>query len=79
LAIACWHARNGERYGIAAGVVTAMLVYNVSVALIVTYAGVGLGLQSSLMWPVVAGHYFLAAWCGAVLWLWRKPLDGGVD
>jgi len=79
LAIACWHARNGERYGIAAGVVTAMLIYNVFAAMIVTYAGVGLGLQSPLIWPVVVVHYVLAASCGAVLWLQRKRLDGSLN
>jgi hypothetical protein len=76
LAIACWQARIGERHGIAAGVVAGMFVYNVAAALIVTYAGVGLGLQSALMWPVVVAHNVLAAWCAAVLWLQRKPLDG---
>jgi hypothetical protein len=78
LAIACWHARNGERYGIAAGVVKAMFVYNVATALIVTYAGIGLGLHSALMWPVVVTHNVLAAWCAAILWFQRKPLDGGL-
>lgn len=75
LAIACWHARDGERYGIAAGVVTCMFVYNLAAALIVTYAGVGLGLRSALMWPVIVTHTVLAAWCAAILWLQRKPLD----
>src|SRR5688572_7705398 len=56
LAIACWQARDGERYGIGAGVIAAMFVYNLAAALIVTYAGVGLGLHSALMWPVIVTH-----------------------
>ena len=75
LTIACWQARDGERYGIAAGVVAGMFVYNLAAALIVTYAGVGLGLHSALMWPVIVTHIVLAAWCAAILWLQRKPLD----
>ncbi len=46
-------------------------------ALIVTYAGVGLGLHSALMWPVIVTHIVLAAWCTAILWLQRKPLEFG--
>ena len=79
LAIACWRAREGERYGVAAGVVAGMFVYNLTTALIVTYAGVGLGLASPLMWPVVLAHDGLAVWCAAVLWMQRKPLVGGPD
>ncbi|PYT00765.1 MAG: hypothetical protein DMF63_05515 [Acidobacteria bacterium] len=77
LAIASWQARNGERHGIAAGVVAAMFVYNLAAAMIVAYAAVGFGLQSPLMWPVVFAHNVMAAWCAAILWLQRTPLDGG--
>ena len=77
LAIACWNARNGDHHGIAAGVVAGMFAYNLAAALIVTYAGVGLGLQSLLMWPVVFAHNVMAAWCAAVLWMQRSPPDGG--
>jgi hypothetical protein len=77
LAIACWNARNGDRHGIAVGVVAGMFVYNLAAALIVTYAGVALSLQSSLMWPVVVAHNVMAAWCAAILWMQRTPPDGG--
>ena len=79
LAIACWQARNGERHGAAAGVVAGMFFYNVATVLVVTYAGVGLGLQSPMMWPVVVAHTALAVWCAMVLWLQRKRIDGGLN
>lgn len=78
LAIMCWQARNGERYGVATGVVAGMFFYNVATALIVAYAGLGLGLHSALMWPVLVMHAALAVWCAAVL-LPRQRLDGAAD
>ena len=70
LAIACWRTRNAE--GVAStAIVAAMLFYNAATALILIYAFVGLGLQSSLTWPVILAHSVMGAWCGAVLWFTR--------
>jgi len=55
-----------------------MFFYNVATALIVAYAGLGLGLHSALMWPVLVMHAALAVWCAAVL-LPRQRLDGATD
>ena len=79
LSVACWQARDGEPTGAAAGVVAGMFVYNVATVLIIAYAGVGLGLQSRMMWPVVVAHTGLAAWCALVLWLQRKRIEGGLN
>lgn len=75
LAIACWQARGGEGGSPSTGVVAAMLFYNIAAAMTVVYAGLGLGLQSSLMWPVVVIHNVLAVWCAIVLWNTRRKVS----
>ena len=71
-AIVCWQVSNSERGGVATGVVSAMLVYNAAAAAILVYAGVRLKLQSTLLWPAILLHWFLAAWCLVNLWLTRR-------
>jgi hypothetical protein len=71
-AIVVWQVRNGERGGVAAAAVSAMLVYNAAAAAILVYAGVRLKLQSTLLWPAIVLHWFLAAWCLVNLWLTRR-------
>jgi len=71
-AIVCWQVSNGERGGVATGVVSAMLVYNAAAAAILVYAGVRLKLQSTLLWPAIVLHWFLAAWCLVNVWLTRR-------
>jgi len=72
LAIICWQLSNGERGGVATGVVSAILLYNAAAAAILVYAGVRLKLQSTLLWPAIVLHWFLAAWCLVNLWLTRR-------
>jgi hypothetical protein len=72
LAIICWQVSNGERGGVATGAVSAMLVYNAAAAAILVYAGVRLKLHSTLLWPAIVLHWFLAAWCLVNLWLTRR-------
>ena len=72
LAIVCWQLSNGERGGVATGVVSAILFYNAAAAAILVYAGVRLKLQSTLLWPAIVLHWFLAAWCLVNLWLTRR-------
>jgi hypothetical protein len=67
LGVACWLARNDEKSRAAAGVVTAMLLYNVSAVTVLAYAGSGLGLAGIGLWPAVLLHAALAAWCTACL------------
>jgi hypothetical protein len=71
-AIVCWQVRSGERGGVATGAVSAMLVYNAAAAAILVYTGVRLKLQSTLLWPAIVLHWFLAAWCLVNLWLTRR-------
>jgi phosphotransferase system glucose/maltose/N-acetylglucosamine-specific IIC component len=48
-------------------VLTGILVYDVAVAVVLAYAGIGLGLSGILLWPAVLVHVALAVWCVLVL------------
>ena len=63
----CWRARNDQQNGVSAGPIAAMLFYNVAVAILLAYARLGLGLSGIGLWPTVALHAVLAAWCIACL------------
>jgi Kef-type K+ transport system membrane component KefB len=67
LGVACWMARNEEKSRAAAGVVTAMLLYNVAAVSVLAYAGIGAGLSGVGLWPAVLLHAGLAALCIASL------------
>jgi len=70
LAAACWAARQDTASPAARGVVLAMLVYNVGATAALAYAGAALHLVGPLLWPAVAAHVGLTAWCVASL---RRP------
>jgi hypothetical protein len=63
LGVICWFARN-ERHGSAPhGLVTGVLVYDVTAAALLTYAGVALNMAGPLLWPAAVVHAALAVWC----------------
>jgi hypothetical protein len=62
LGVACWLARDEGPSPALRGVIAAMLLYNCATIAILVYAAV-LGLVGVLMWPAVAVHAALAAWC----------------
>jgi hypothetical protein len=45
--------------------VAAMLVYNITVACVLAYAGAGLALHGVALWPAVILHAGMSAWCVA--------------
>jgi hypothetical protein len=65
--LACWLARGDAQSVAARGLVTALLLYNVLVAAVLAYAGLGFGLHGALLWPAVVLHAAMAGWCVAVL------------
>ncbi len=60
LAAACWLYRNNDN---ANGLVIAILIYNPAAAAILGYAGLFENLTGTLLWPAVAAHIVMAAWC----------------
>jgi hypothetical protein len=66
LSIVCWLTRDAE--GLAArGLVTAMVFYNFAVGGVLAFASFGDGLHGILLWPAVAFHVVMGAWCVARL------------
>ncbi len=71
LGIACWLARNDSPGGAASGLLTAMLIYNVGVVIILGQAGFQVQPVGILLVPAVILHTGMTAWC--FLGLARKP------
>jgi TRAP-type mannitol/chloroaromatic compound transport system permease large subunit len=72
LAIACWNARNGERHGLAEGMVVALLFYNFAAVAVLVYAGIRLELSSPLLWPTILLHFALGVWCSLNVWFAKR-------
>ncbi len=60
IGLACWLGREAGR-----ALVVAMLLYNVAAVAILAHAALGLALSGIGLWPAVALHTGLAAWCVA--------------
>lgn len=67
ISIMCYLARNDQPGPATMGIVTGMLVYNIVVAVLLAYAGIGLKLTGLLLWPAVVLHVALAFWCMAAI------------
>jgi hypothetical protein len=67
LGVACWLARDDGQTRPGRGVVKAMLVYHVGIAVLLTHAGLALGMSGIGLWPAAAGHAALALWSIACL------------
>jgi hypothetical protein len=67
LGLVCWLARDDTHSRAAGGLVVTMLLYNVAVAAILAFAGLGFGLRGIALWPAVVLHAVMAVWCGACL------------
>ncbi len=67
LGVAAWLARNEPRERAAAGLIVALEVYNVAAVLLLTYAGLILGLWTVVLWIGAVIHSVLAVWCARCL------------
>jgi hypothetical protein len=70
LGIACWLARSDTQSSAARGLTTAMVVYNLGVALILGAAGLRLRPIGAILWPAVVLHTAMTVWCIVTL---RNP------
>jgi hypothetical protein len=67
LGLSCWGARRDEHNRAATGIVSAMLLYNVTAVVVLAFAGVGWRLFGVGLWLAVVLHALMAVWCLACL------------
>jgi hypothetical protein len=67
LGMACGLARTEARGRTTAGLIAAMLLYNLAAVAILGYARLGLGMSGVGLWPAVLLHAALGTWCAACL------------
>ncbi len=72
LGAACWGPRDNTPGRSTAGLMGAMLLYNVSIVSVLGYARVGSGMAGVGLWPAVVVHSALAVWCAACLRIARR-------
>jgi hypothetical protein len=63
IGIASWMARNDTLTPAHLGLLTGILIYNAGASMVLAYAGAVLNMIGVLLWPAVALHALLAAWC----------------
>jgi len=67
MGVASWMARVDTLTASQRGLLTSILVYDVAVSLLLAFAGAVLEMRGVLLWPAVALHAVLAAWCVSCL------------
>jgi hypothetical protein len=72
IGVASWLMRNDAQSRAARGLVGALTIYNTAIVAIFAYAGLGLGVSSSGLWPGALVHAAMAVWCVVSL-LRRQP------
>jgi len=79
LGAACWLARGDAEGRTAAGLIGAMLIYNIAVALLLGYARIGLEMSGGALLPAVILHSALAVWCVACIRIARRDVSAKTD
>jgi hypothetical protein len=72
LGVACWLARSDTQSLAARGLVSAMVIYNVGVALVLGDAGIRSKPVGIILWPAVVLHTAMTVWCVVSLVNWRS-------
>ncbi len=65
IGLMCWLMRNEGRA--AQGVIVGLLIYNLGVVAVLAYAGMGLSVNGTALWPATAMHLGLSGFCIAAL------------
>jgi hypothetical protein len=73
LSVACWLARNDGQSRAARGLLSAMVLYNIAIVIVLVYTALGLLLSGIGLWPVVLLHIAMSVWC--IMILVSKPLQ----
>jgi hypothetical protein len=63
LGVACWLARGDTQSSAARGLLTAMVAYNLVVALVLAAAGLRSQQVGIILWPALVLHTSMTAWC----------------
>jgi phosphotransferase system glucose/maltose/N-acetylglucosamine-specific IIC component len=71
LGVACWFARRDQGSPAVAGLIVAMLLYNVAVSALLVHAAIGLQVFGYALWPGVVVHGVLSGWCLICLQRWQ--------
>ena len=79
LGVACWRARGDTQSPAARGLLTAMVVYNLVVALILGATGVRSRSVGIVLWPAVVLHAGMTVWCVLSLISWDERRTLGSD
>jgi hypothetical protein len=72
LGVACWLARGDVQSRAAKALVTAMVIYNLGVALILGAAGIQSQPVGIVLWPAVVLHVAMTIWCVMSLFEWKS-------
>jgi hypothetical protein len=67
IGVACWLAWKDQGSAAQQGVLVGVLIYDVAAAGLLAYSGLSVGMQGVVLWPAVAFHALLAAWCSLVV------------
>lgn len=67
LALACWISRDDTAGPSVRGLVAGLSLYNGAAVVVLSWSGLGLRLTGIGLWPAVALHLGMAAWCLASL------------
>ena len=63
LGVGSWVARSGPAGPHSAGMIAALLVYNIAAVVLFAYAKLGYGAPGPLLWFVVGLHAAMTLWC----------------
>jgi hypothetical protein len=67
ISLACWPGKIGGGQSNQLGLLVGIFLYDVGAAALLAHAGAVLNLAGIALWPAVAAHAVLAAWCVACL------------